>query len=151
MLKELKNIHHAVFAFCCLIGMLLVSCSQNGRVEEEWDDVDNQTGTYISVSLSTLARSVNSRSNPNGGEDGDGHEVGINNENNINNLTLFLFDSASSDVLNSAENPILTTFFFNNINFKGTESNDYTYKSYPIFLGNLIINPNTHMLAIANA
>ena len=48
---------------------------------------------YIRLQISTGGEMSATRSNPTGGEDGDGREPGTSDENKINNITLFLFDA----------------------------------------------------------
>ena len=48
---------------------------------------------YIRLQISTGGEMSATRSNPTGGEDGDGREPGTSDENKIKNITLFLFDA----------------------------------------------------------
>ena len=77
---------------------------------------------YIRLQISTGGEMSATRTNPTGGEDGDGREPGTDAENAVNNVTLFLFDAevdidgeetttliplsfSGSDLLDSGENP----------------------------------------------
>ena len=77
---------------------------------------------YIRLQISTGGEMSATRTNPTGGEDGDGREPGMDAENAVNNVTLFLFDAevdidgeetttliplsfSGSDLLESGENP----------------------------------------------
>ena len=90
------------------------------------------------------------RTNPNGGQDGDGREYGINNENNIYNLNLILYDVDDTDGINNNSNPELNIHYLNEVNFSGLAANNYTYRTAVIEIENFLITSKTHLIVVAN-
>ena len=68
---------------------------------------------YIRLQISTGGEMSATRSNPTGGEDGDGREPGTNNENKINNITLFLFNENVA-INGAADTPLIPLSFSEN-------------------------------------
>lgn len=82
-----------------LLGLLLPLLAGCERTElegrEEPIPGPGRPAAYISVSLSTGGKGFGTKAsgNPTGGEEGDGREPGKENENRVNDLTLFLYKS----------------------------------------------------------
>lgn len=68
---------------------------------------------YIRLQISTGGEMSATRSNPTGGENGDGREPGTNNENKINNITLFLFNENVA-INGAADTPLIPLSFSEN-------------------------------------
>ena len=121
-------------AWIILCGVLLVGChSAEDNPIDEVGAGNTDVQTYITLSISTLGVDANSRTNPTGGENGDGIEVGINNENKLHNVTLFLFDSNNNNnVLNTTDNPEVRSLYVEQFAIEGSSTNNYTYKTRPI-------------------
>ena len=106
-----KHFNTAIAIVIAMVSQLLCSC-----VNEDFsdcpivDEVNNAT-TYISFSISTLDVPTASRSNPTGGEDVDGREVVINNENNISDVSLFLLVRSNANVFNTTHNPAVSVIY----------------------------------------
>ena len=86
---------------------------------------------------------------PHGGEDGDGREQGINNENDVNSLTVLLYNSDKDDL--SDDNAIIDYVY----TFTGLKSSSstggVTYTTGPREIDPVIVGKNYHVLVIANA
>ena len=147
-----KHINYAMLLALIAFSQLLCSCFQHDYSDCPGMDEEMLPTTFISLSISTLDKSNSTRSNPTGGEDGDGREVGINNENNISDVTLFLFESNNDNVLNiSTENPTVSSLYISQFRYEGSSSNDYTYQTYPIEVESITVSANTRVIAVANA
>lgn len=68
---------------------------------------------YIRLQISTGGEMSATRTDPTGGEDGDGREPGTNNENKINNITLFLFNENVA-INGAADTPLIPLSFSEN-------------------------------------
>lgn len=89
---------------------------------------------------------------PHGGEDGDGREQGINNENDVNSLTVLLYKSYKDDL--SDDNAIIDyVYTFTNLTKSTTSTSgiDATYTTVPKEIDAAIVGKNYHVIVIANA
>lgn len=88
---------------------------------------------------------------PHGGEDGDGREQGINNENDVNSLAVLLYKSDKDDL--SDDNATIDyVYTFTNLNKVTTSSgSDATYTTVPREIDAAIVGKNYHVIVIANA
>ena len=141
------NLYHIFATGVCALGcmMLFGACSKE---DDSFVTPDNQwnVSTYISLNISTLEQSTATRSNPTGGNDGDGREEGINNENKVHELTLFLYE-ASGDGINIEANPEVMAVYANSLN----QVNAHTYKTQPILIKDMQVTANTYVIVVANA
>lgn len=88
---------------------------------------------------------------PQGGEDGDGRETGLDNENEVNSLTVLLYKSDKDD-LAEADATIDYVYTFTNLNKVTTSSGrDATYTTVPREIDASIVGKNYHVIVIANA
>lgn len=88
---------------------------------------------------------------PQGGEDGDGRETGLDNENEVNSLTVLLYKSDKDDL--SDDNAIIDyVYTFTGLNKVTTSSGrDATYTTVPREIDASIVGKNYHVIVIANA
>lgn len=88
---------------------------------------------------------------PQGGEEGDGREPGINHENEVNSLTVLLYKSDKDDL--SDGNAIIDyVYTFTNLNKVTTSSGgNVTYTTVPREIDASIVRKNYHVIVIANA
>lgn len=88
---------------------------------------------------------------PQGGEEGDGREPGINHENEVNSLTVLLYKSYKDDL--SDDNAIIDyVYTFTNLNKVTTSSGgNVTYTTVPREIDASIVGKNYHVIVIANA
>lgn len=125
-----KNILYTVkgVAGCLLMASLAASCAQ-----EDIGIVPTGGGamahtSYVSLSLAS-PQGTPTRSNPNGGETGDGLEAGQDNENAITSAVAFFYQGSGTDGVNSkGDTPIKAAVSFN---VGSTMSGDRTYTTSP--------------------
>lgn len=88
---------------------------------------------------------------PQGGEEGNGREPGINHENEVNSLTVLLYKSDKDD-LTEADATIDYVYTFTGLNKETTSSGkDATYTTGPREIDAAIVGKNYHVIVIANA
>lgn len=107
----------------------------------ESDDLqDGQPSTgagkqYVSLTFTMPTEEEGSRAgNPTGGEDGDGHEMGQDNENNISTAVAFFFQNDRAGVNGDANTPVRCTYFDDFQEYTEGNGNgiDRVYKTKPI-------------------
>lgn len=77
---------------------------------------------YIRLQISTGGEMSATRSNPTGGEDEDGREPGMDAENAVSNVTLFLYNAnVSINDVNAATTPIDKVITFNQLEVSGKD------------------------------
>lgn len=88
---------------------------------------------------------------PQGGEEGDGREQGINHENDVNSLTVLLYKSAKDDL--SDDNAIIDyVYTFTGLTASTPSSGgEVTYTTNPREIDPIIVGKDYHVLVIANA
>ena len=130
-----------------MCSTLLVGCCK----DEEYTliEEDSNLETYLTIHISTLDEATTTRNNPNGGNEGDGRILGINNENKIYNLTLFLYETDAADGINTTSNPLIRSFYVNESNIENLSA--YSYRTKPIAIPKMSVIANTRILIIANA
>ena len=131
-------------------SILFIGCFNDNYSDCTSLDELSQMDAYITLTISTTSEDVDTRTNPNGGLDGDGREYGINNESKIYNLTLFLYTTPDVDGINNNSNPQIYSMFIDNINFSGTAANNFTYRSPVMQIKNFTITENTRLVVLAN-
>lgn len=109
--------------------------------------------TYLQVQVtvenSGYTRTSRAVSGPQGGEDGDGREQGINKENDVNSLTVLLYKSDKDD-LSEADATIDYVYTFTGLKSLSSTSG-VTYTTGPREIDPVIVGKNYHVLVIANA
>lgn len=131
------------YAAMLTLLMLPVSCSMfDTNVEDCLPNTGNAT-TYLQVKIQ-VAGDSNTRAK--GGEDGDGREEGVNRENDVNNVTIFLYEAGKG--INEADNtPIAAAFYFDGLNNNTTVKKDITNE---VKTSQLDIKKKYHILVVAN-
>lgn len=105
----------------------------------------------VTVEGSGDTRASRATTEPQGGEDGNGREQGINKENDVNSLTVLLYKSGKDD-LTEADATIDYVYTFTNLNKVTTSSgSDATYTTVPREIDASIVGKNYHVIVIANA
>lgn len=112
---------------------------------------------YVAVAFNT-GMNTSTRSNPTGGEDGDGPEVGQSNENQVNNITLFFYETSETSGLNPTQQnpgvnmdpttPIVARHHFKNGEF--TYNGGTNAQTNPVEVTQLLVNHSYHVLAVVN-
>lgn len=75
-----------------LLPLLAWSCQWMKEDYDDYDIVDSSAAQYINITISvSTGNNPVTRANPTGGEYGDGPETGINNENEVNDITLIFY------------------------------------------------------------
>ena len=106
----------------------------------------------VTVDGSGDTRASRAATGPQGGENGDGRETGINHENDVNSLTVLLYKSDKDDL--SDDNAIIEyVYTFTNLNkvTPPTFGKDATYTTVPKEIDAAIVGKNYHVIVIGNA
>ena len=103
----------------------------------------------VTVEGSGDTRASRATTGPQGGEDGDGSELGINKENDVNSLTVLLYKSVKDD-LSEADATIDYVYTFTGLK-SSSSTGGVTYTTGPREIDPVIVGKNYHVLVIANA
>ena len=98
-------------AFCLALSLMAAGCSMTDDVEcpPDGGDTPGMSDAFIQLSFG-MADAQGTRANPDGGEDGDGHEAGQTNENRVSTAVAFLFD-ANVTVNGEASTSVTPVYF----------------------------------------
>ena len=110
-----KNILHTVkgVAGCLLMASLAAGCAQEDIDTAPSGGGGMSASSYVSLSFASQ-QSTPTRSNPMGGEQGDGQEKGQTNENEIKSAVAFFYQGSGTDGVNSSgTTPIMAVATFN--------------------------------------
>ena len=133
--------------------MSFASCASDTASDSPLPNKDMKAYLQVKVTVdgSGDTRASRATTGPQGGEDGDGREPGINHENDVNSLTVLLYKSDKED-LSEADATIDYVYTFTNLNKVTTSSgSDATYTTVPKEIDAAIVGKNYHVLVIANA
>ena len=136
-----------------LLVMSFASCASDTASDSPLPNKDMKAYLQVKVTVdgSGDTRASRATTGPQGGEDGDGREPGINHENDVNSLTVLLYKSDKED-LSEADATIDYVYTFTNLNKVTTSSgSDATYTTVPKEIDAAIVGKNYHVLVIANA
>lgn len=135
-----------------LLVMSFASCASDTTSDLPLPSKDMKAYLQVKVTVEGSGDTRASRATtgrPHGGEDGDGREQGINNENDVNSLTVLLYKSDKDDL--SDDNAIIDYVY----TFTGLKSSSstggVTYTTGPREIDPVIVGKNYHVLVIANA
>lgn len=133
--------------------MSFASCASDTTSDLPLPSKDMKAYLQVKVTVEGSGDTRASRADkgPYGGEDGDGSEQGINKENDVNSLTVLLYESDKDDL--SDDNAIIDyVYTFTNLNKVITSSgSDATYTTVPREIDASIVGKNYHVIVIANA
>ena len=133
--------------------MSFASCASDTTSDLPLPSKDMKAYLQVKVTVegSGDTRASRATTGPQGGEDGDGREPGINHENDVNSLTVLLYKSDKDDL--SDDNAIIDyVYTFTNLNKVTTSSgSDATYTTVPREIDAAIVGKNYHVIVIANA
>lgn len=133
--------------------MSFASCASDTASDSPLPSKDMKAYLQVKVTVegSGDTRASRATTEPQGGEDGNGREPGINKENNVNSLTVLLYKSVKDD-LSEADATIDYVYTFTNLNKVTTSSgSDATYTTVPKEIDAAIVGKNYHVIVIANA
>lgn len=109
---------------------------------------------YVAVAFNT-GMNTSTRSNPTGGEDGDDLEPGQSNENQVNDITLFFYDTGTNPDANDnpgvnmdPATPIVARHHFKYGEF--TYNGGTNAQTNPVEVTQLLVNHSYHVLAVVN-
>ena len=133
--------------------MSFASCASDTTSDLPLPSKDMKAYLQVKVTVEGSGDTRASRADkePDGGEDGNGREPGINKENDVNSLTVLLYNSDKDDL--SDDNAIIDyVYTFTNLNKETTSSGkDATYTTVPKEIDAAIVGKNYHVIVIANA
>ena len=145
---KMKTITLSLLAL--LLVMSFASCASDTTSDLPLPSKDMKAYLQVKVTVegSGDTRASRAATGPQGGEDGDGREPGINKENDVNSLTVLLYKSDKDDL--SDDNAIIDyVYTFTNLT-KATGS-DATYTTVPKEIDAAIVDKYYHVIVIANA
>lgn len=135
--------------------MSFASCASDTTSDLPLPSKDMKAYLQVKVTVegSGDTRASRATKGPQGGEDGNGREPGINHENDVNSLTVLLYKSDKDKKdLSEADATIDYVYTFTNLNKVTTSSgSDATYTTVPREIDASIVDKNYHVIVIANA
>lgn len=148
---KMKTITLSLLAL--LLVMSFASCASDTTSDLPLPSKDMKAYLQVKVTVegSGDTRASRTTTGPQGGEDGDGREPGINKENDVNSLAVLLYKSDKDDL--SDDNATIDyVYTFTNLNKVTTSSgSDATYTTVPREIDAAIVGKNYHVIVIANA
>ena len=133
--------------------MSFASCASDNTSDSPMPNKDMKTYLQVKVTVEGSGDTRASRADkgPYGGEDGDGREPGINHENDVNSLTVLLYQSSKND-LSEDEATIGYVYTFTALTASTPSSGGkVTYTTNPREIDPIIVGKDYHVLVIANA
>ena len=150
---KMKTITLSLLAL--LLVMSFASCASDTTSDLPLPSKDMKAYLQVKVTVEGSGDTRASRADkePDGGEDGNGREPGINKENDVNSLTVLLYKSDKDKKdLSEADATIDYVYTFTNLNKVTTSSgSDATYTTVPREIDASIVGKNYHVIVIANA
>lgn len=147
---KMKTITLSLLAL--LLVMSFASCASDTTSDLPLPSKDMKAYLQVKVTVegSGDTRASRATSGPQGGEEGDGRETGLDNENEVNSLTVLLYKSDKDDL--SEDATIDYVYTFTGLNKETTSSGkDATYTTGPREIDAAIVGKNYHVIVIANA
>ena len=146
---KIKTITLSLLAL--LLVMSFASCASDTTSDLPLPSKDMKAYLQVKVTVEGSGDTRASRADkgPDGGEDGNGREPGINKENDVNSLTVLLYESDKED-LSEADATIDYVYTFTGLT-ASTSSSSVTYTTGPREIDPVIVGKNYHVLVIANA
>lgn len=148
---KMKTITLSLLAL--LLVMSFASCASDTTSDLPLPSKDMKAYLQVKVTVEGSGDTRASRADkePDGGEDGNGREPGINKENDVNSLTVLLYKSDKDDL--SEDATIDYVYTFTGLNKETTSSGkDATYTTGPREIDAAIVgSKNYHVIVIANA
>ena len=149
---KMKTITLSLLAL--LLVMSFASCASDTTSDLPLPSKDMKAYLQIKVTVdgSGDTRASRAATGPQGGEDGDGRETGINHENDVNSLAVLLYKSDKDD-LSDEDATIDYVYTFTNLKKETTPTpgKDATYTTVPREIDAAIVDKNYHVIVIANA
>ncbi|MDO4159374.1 MAG: fimbria major subunit, partial [Prevotellaceae bacterium] len=133
-----------------LLSLLLFTSCGMFDDDDATCQTDSDAKGYLSVRLQiSTGTDTRADENPYGGEDGNGREAGINNENDINNVTLLFYKGDGINSTDASSVTIEEAMYFSSLTY--VENSTYTYTSATIECPTSFLESAYHVIVIANA
>ena len=131
--------------------MSFASCASDTTSDSPMPSKDMKAYLQVKVTVEGSGDTRASRADkgPQGGEGGDDREPGINHENDVNSLTVLLYESGKDD-LTEADAKIDYVYTFTGLKSLSSTSG-VTYTTGPREIDPVIVGKSYHVLVIANA
>ena len=146
---KIKTITLSLLAL--LLVMSFASCASDTTSDSPMPSKDMKAYLQVKVTVEGSGDTRASRADkgPQGGEGGDDREPGINHENDVNSLTVLLYESGKDD-LTEADAKIDYVYTFTGLKSLSSTSG-VTYTTGPREIDPVIVGKNYHVIVIANA
>ena len=146
---KMKKITLSLLAL--LLVMSFASCASDTTSDSPMPSKDMKAYLQVKVTVEGSGDTRASRADkgPQGGEGGDDREPGINHENDVNSLTVLLYESGKDD-LTEADAKIDYVYTFTGLKSLSSTSG-VTYTTGPREIDPVIVGKNYHVIVIANA
>lgn len=131
--------------------MSFASCASDTTSDLPLPSKDMKAYLQVKVTVegSGDTRASRATTEPQGGEDGNGREPGINKENDVNSLTVLLYKSDKEDL---SEDDATIDYVYTFTGLKSSSSTGgVTYTTGPREIDAAIVGKNYHVIVIANA
>jgi hypothetical protein len=134
MKRKHVRLHHKPLLGALLLTAMLAACGENDDLQAG----QPSTGAgkqYVSLTFTMPTEEESSRaSNPTGGENGDGHEMGQDYENTITDAVAFFFQNNGAGVNGDVNTPVRYMYFNEFNQYEDGDGNgiDRTYTSKPV-------------------
>lgn len=135
-----------------LLVMSFASCASDTTSDLPLPSKDMKAYLQVKVTVdgSGDTRASRATTEPQGGEEGNGRETGLDNENKVNSLTVLLYESDKDDLSEDAS--IDYVYTFTGLKEETTSpGKDATYTTGPREIDAAIVGKNYHVIVIANA
>ena len=131
--------------------MSFASCASDTTSDLPLPSKDMKAYLQVKVTVegSGDTRASRATTGPKGGEGGDDREPGINHENDVNSLTVLLYESGKDD-LTEADATIDYVYTFTGLK-SSSSTGGVTYTTGPREIDPVIVGKSYHVLVIANA
>lgn len=146
---KMKKITLSLLAL--LLVMSFASCASDTTSDLPLPSKDMKAYLQVKVTVegSGDTRASRATKGPQGGEEGDGREQRINHENEVNSLTVLLYESDKEDIA-EADAKIDYVYTFTGLK-SSSSTGGVTYTTGPREIDPVIVGKSYHVLVIANA
>lgn len=117
------NLYKPLTACCSFAALLFVGCLDYEQYYPETTDDDAPLVVRLSIGADVAphSRAEVLPGRPHGGENGDGRELGVHHENDVENITVFYY-RADNDINSSATTEVNKLAYISDVNFHPEES-----------------------------
>lgn len=150
---KMKTITLSLLALLLVMSFAFCASDTTSDLPLPSKDMKAYLQVKVTVEGSGDTRASRATTGPQGGEDGDGRETGLDNENEVNSLTVLLYKSDKDDLSDdNATIDYVYTFTGLKKATTPTSGKDATYTTVPREIDAAIVgSKNYHVIVIANA